>query len=898
MNEEDANAVVEDLPEKELELQSSAKVEEKFQWMTYSPYILLLFLTLVITAIPSVLLIAILFTDIFYQMIYFVVILFKFLKDVIKDGFETNEFLKFALQMLWMIYSYPMNIFIIAILIQLALFLFKTIKDKLFSIDFYKAFSKDLRRWSGPDLAYGAVYVIFCIIVICCILCNTGNEANQKLFILALLCFYIALPIIGIILLIIKSWFYLFVVKFGCFKGAKKKAKTSWFWKMIFEDIHDDDLRDDSPNATKANLYSRIKILGIVYPRDILTQSYFSEIVSNTTNSTKLSIMSVTLIAGMALRLYFFTMDYKNDNESLNSFYPYSIIVTVIYLLMFPLLIHIDDFTWTDGLLNTLMSVFSKKDEDEKKDEEGNEKEVEKKKGAKKGDKDDIELDDLSQDGSKSQKKDDDKKSKRTEKDNESTKRRKRRTHKKKDISEQNFYMGDSSESKNVSKQKAKESKDAKDLTDMDEKYVDNLEGKRKKEVKDMDEKYVNTLEAKRKKELEDMEEKFVMSLQGRARRKNSDDIFEGVYHIEEDDKEMFKGAKLVKVSNAVVNILVFIIMLVIIVAGSLIVIWETPLRTFSRNKLYITNMKDEGYWDPPQANTSFCSLNLGGLTISQLSALPMIAYFTQSDMNKEVREHNLEIVKDLAFTNSIEGDETVVIDTESLETGAAILVYKNSKPERSFYVINGLHVKGDWVLLLEQLVQQYFYVIMSVIPYYEDIYQFLKKSIITVTTMLRQASGCLSLSVDFAESVKEDSEYFNMTNTILVGQGIGGYYSKYLSVIQNKKFTGISFDALSFADTILETEINESETVPISTINVISESSLYGVSEDLIPLNYIRSSYPFGFIDAPSAIDSFCKTVAECSTVEMQQSFCMMVDSEYFGQEMDVNQRYWHVKE
>jgi len=335
----------------------------------------------------------------------------------------------------------------------------------------------------------------------------------------------------------------------------------------------------------------------------------------------------------------------------------------------------------------------------------------------------------------------------------------------------------------------------------------------------------------------------------------------------------------------AVYGIYVFILF-ILIGLSSFVLMWERPEEKY-RFKFYTDSTLMKSNWTLATSSATTCNIDIKGMTFSQLSALPMLTYFSEdsADMTDPIQsdiiEHNRKVILTMAFA-SLRERKVTEINYKHLRDGIHI---RDGKIH--IFVINGLRRPVDWVMLFEQYVQyNYFAILKALIPFYEVVYNILRVSLLSANKYFALMTNCQTLTAQKARDIKYDVYYNaipkNRTTytNIAIGHLTGGYFSKYLGSLKRKVITGMGFDSLTFQGT--ELEIDESD-LPLfgMTLNVYGNGSIYSASELRTKNNFERNGY--GHFDPPDAVESFCHSVAMCSNDRYEIDFCNTILNNQF---------------
>ena len=367
-----------------------------------------------------------------------------------------------------------------------------------------------------------------------------------------------------------------------------------------------------------------------------------------------------------------------------------------------------------------------------------------------------------------------------------------------------------------------------------------------------------------------------------------------------------------IKNSALLVQGIYCLLMVVIIICGIFLLFWQPPIERICHDKIYLPSLNQQGYFDPPPVNNAICTTTLNGLSITELAALPIIPYFANGEITYETRKHNIEVIIDLAFGRTRTRSTTFDMielnclnyddcERQGLNDVASVLkVYQNGVLDYNILIPFGLRDKGDWIPVLEMFLQQVpDQLLGEIVPFYEFFMGFIGDLAFTLTSSLQKVCGVRSVTSKHALRILDLASTLEGSNNIAVGQTIGGYFAKYIGYMLRQNFSAIGFDSLSFLGNVLVGDYDGNEDDPMSIINVYAGSGLFESSED-IPFNYVHADFDFGwqsYFRPPNATDAFCHAVAECSTDQMHIDFCdrMLGHERFMSTMVDIFHREWH---
>ena len=353
-------------------------------------------------------------------------------------------------------------------------------------------------------------------------------------------------------------------------------------------------------------------------------------------------------------------------------------------------------------------------------------------------------------------------------------------------------------------------------------------------------------------------------------------------------------------------------LMIIVILAGIALSFWQAPIEQICHEKIYLPSLIQQGYFDPPPVNNTICSTTINGLTITELAALPIIAYFSNGEIEYETRKHNIEVIIDLAFgrtrtrsmtfdmkeLNCIDYNDCIEHNVSDIAT--VLEVYNNGILDYNILIPFGLRDKGDWIPVLEMYLQQFpGQLLGEIVPLYDFFMNIIGDTAFQLTSALQKVCGVRSVTTKHALRILDLASQLKGDHNIAVGQTIGGYFAKYIGYMLRQNFSSIGFDSLSFQENALVTDYSGDDDIPISMINIYADGGLLESAEE-IPFNYRHAAFDFGwqtFFRPPNATDAFCHAVAECSTDQMHIDFCdrMLGHERFMSTMVDIFHRQWH---
>jgi len=311
-------------------------------------------------------------------------------------------------------------------------------------------------------------------------------------------------------------------------------------------------------------------------------------------------------------------------------------------------------------------------------------------------------------------------------------------------------------------------------------------------------------------------------------------------------------------------------------------VLWVSPNDTYA-NKEIVTFHNSANYtYDP--IPSQFCSMTTNSLSITQISAIPSLMYFLNNGKSYStpisvLQSINLKETLRIIFPDN-SGD--VIVNLSSLtEWGVQIIVPiddpTTTKDHVTIQVYSSYRTPFDWAMFTELFVQRMFSkLIESLIPGYSlassalDTFLINTRSYLSYLTETSSTAAKIALQLYFlSETNKPD---------IIVGQGLGGYFAKYVAAKGGMKTPSFAFDSIHMFGTL-----NSAETKNISSDSIVNvySNGLFSEYEDLLNLNFLRPGPKF-FWDAPDSFFSFCSTVAQCATNKNCHSHCLQTCSDF----------------
>ena len=326
------------------------------------------------------------------------------------------------------------------------------------------------------------------------------------------------------------------------------------------------------------------------------------------------------------------------------------------------------------------------------------------------------------------------------------------------------------------------------------------------------------------------------------------------------------------------VNAVYLVIFLLLIVMSILLLLWKRPEEVYNY-KFFTDSSLMRTYYNLTKASATTCQVDIKGISFSQLSALPMLTYFGKdSGHSSDVDDHNRKVIINIAL-NSFKEKKVTEVDYKCMRDGIHI---RDNKLH--LFIINGIRRAIDFILLFEQFIQYYFFMILkSLIPFYAMAYGKFRVALIVSTRYFTKMTGCEFLTTQIAKRIHDDitmncipkNKSWHKYTNIAIGHLTGGYFAKYLSTYKlptKPEIAGIGFDSLSFQGTPLEIE-NTREIDFGMTLNVFARGGIYSDNEPNTKNNFERKTY--GSIVPPDAVQSFCHSVAMCSNDRYEIDFC-----------------------
>ena len=909
-------------------------------------YIILIIMVMLFVFIPLLLIVFTVINDMLNQLLSTVAMAFvAFKRFSTKESTEDYTIGILLAQICWILYSMPVVTFCMYFAMKLVGFFFKVIKEQLFDFEYHKEYINKIKRWVVPNwskeketkeqlmnevrpeeakkletllyvlkeenhekiiqLISAGIFALVVISYIICLIISLFDIVDIQDVFLGYTCLYLIFPAIGCLDCIIRSWRNVLVIMWYKYKNrqylgnireneikynteVEKYLINMKLFKLgiqnkpdsISKKIEDykkaiDAARShvtpvDFPSLTFPttwlikHLY-KIKIFEMVYPNKLLGMDDFGKAIQD--NTPFLGdfpfVRLIALTIGFIVKVVLFSRDASRGKRDANSYYPYSIIITLFYLIATPYILIMSKMCGTYSMLK-----WSKKQKAEK---------IRK-----------IKL---------------------------YTEIFKNKVH---------FI---------VCGKEAKEDQ----LKTAWELYKDEIAEKKKRngvifnEI-DEDEEEDDDDNDNNDNDQEDDENKYEFLIPFNP-NEDEDDIYN-----ENNENEDKKGApismeKIEEVIGAtniddlieggsissaatLVQVLYAAVMIIVIFCGFFVLSWRAPSQRISHDTpmIYIPSTIQEGYFDPPKINESYCSVEINSLSITELAVLPIIPYYAYSDIPLEVRKHNINALIDLAFRRSKTIDTTFNMTElwckdeeecdETLSDVASVLqVYVGGKLDYNILIPFGMRDKGDWVLVLEMFMQQFPNDFLGdVVPFYDFFIDILGDKIRTISATFQKICGVRSITIMHALRIKDIAEQLESDHNIAVGQTTGGYFAKYIGYMLRDRFSTIGFNSLSFKENALCGDYEGDEDDPSSIINVYTEAILEG--EENIAFNYKHSNFDFGTIQTkirpPNATDTFCHSVAECSSDQNQIDFCMKMlgKDRFIDNVMAVYGREWHSRD
>ena len=924
-------AYQEDLQQEEIKFKN--QILEQLEGNKSEPNGLTIFLYVVITItiilfvfIPLLIIVYCVVIDTVNQLITTVSMLFVAFKRLINGRPNPDyEFGQLLSQACWLFYSRPVVTFLIYVCVKLIGFFFNVIKSQLFDFSYHKEYINKIKKWVVPReleqkkakenllkevrpeiskvyetlyyilkeensakkkqfIAIGIFFVIVIIYIVFIILSIFGVANANTLFIVYTY-LYLLLPVIGVIDCILRSWRNAVALIVYAAKNHKtiKEIKTIQKQLLLQHEKYKNELklfqmgiRNSEPeniNEMKTNLERKlsqkinqlktfhvinisapttwlieklyeIRFLEMVYPSQLLGHDSFGIAIQE--NSYYLSggnfpwFTFLAYLVGMAMKIYLYVKDALIQKTNADSYYPLSIIITIIYILLGPYIIFL---TRSCGL-TTLKKTSRKK-------------------------KNELQRNAL--------------------------------------IYKDMFY----------NRIRFSTIKGIDPLKTPWEIFLDNINKKNEKIGFSINSSTID-------------EENHQININSLPNIKDSNDFTNQIdnYDFDNKDKQFFNMYDIENQTNdidfdklleknsinfaaIIVQILYAVVMIIVVICGIYICTWTPPIENICYDKINITSTITNGYYDPPLKNNSFCSVNINNLLFTELSALPIIAYFSNGEIPLDYRIHNINVILDLVFhrikTENMHFNMTELWcnDLEDCERNNAsdvatyVEVYDNNELLYNILIPYGMRDKGDWILVLEMFIQQFpNRFLRETVPLYEFFMDLIGNTVSRASITLQQMSGVRSVTIKHALRIKEMAEKLSTNQNIAIGQTVGGYFAKYIGYMLRDNFSAIGLDSLSFQENSLYGDYTAEDDIPTSIINVYASGSILESSEDTA-FNYQHEPFDFGilsFIRPPNATDAFCYSVAECSTDQMHIDFCETIHGhETFEQTMLLFKRKWH---
>ena len=331
---------------------------------------------------------------------------------------------------------------------------------------------------------------------------------------------------------------------------------------------------------------------------------------------------------------------------------------------------------------------------------------------------------------------------------------------------------------------------------------------------------------------------------------------------------------KTISLLPMIYGFLLFVFGLVSLIWG---IFWTNPTKIYKVDKIDYS-------WSNKKVNSShmnsqFCKLGSGPLSILQISALPSILNFFNrgheylEDLN-QIQKHNLKILLQYIFGTKA---HTVILNKTTLtQWGIQIIIpyYDNNLEINKNYTVQifgGYRSRFDWVMFFELFVQKLFSAIVkSLIPGFQVITQTYKYISSIFQLYFHLMTSASAYSDKITEILRQN--YLNHNNQVdlIVGQGIGGYFSKTLYFSINQRPQVFSFESIGL---INSKYFDLNEIAPPSITNVFT-NSMYSNYETLLDLNYKRLGRKSTILSEES-FTSFCATVAQCAQTDFYDSLC-----------------------
>ena len=311
--------------------------------------------------------------------------------------------------------------------------------------------------------------------------------------------------------------------------------------------------------------------------------------------------------------------------------------------------------------------------------------------------------------------------------------------------------------------------------------------------------------------------------------------------------------------------------------------IWQSPTKLY-----YYQEIKEflnpNNYSNIP-IPSQFCSMNSKNLSITQLYALPSLMYhFNRArSFNSPLNQNQLNNIKTTFKLIFGEKSSGITFNYSTLtewgiQINMPLEIPINNKKYLTIQIYSGYRSPFDWAMFIELFVQQLFSDIFEgIIPGYSIAANILENFLINLQILIHSFSESSST----ASKIAQYQYYLFEKNPadVIVGQGIGGYFAKYVSAQGGMTVPSFSFDSLRFFGSLSQGAY--STTVSDSIVNVYS-SGLYSQNEDQLNLNFKRQG-PINFWTTPNSFFAFCNTVAQCSESMIYHSFCMQTNNEFY---------------
>jgi len=310
-------------------------------------------------------------------------------------------------------------------------------------------------------------------------------------------------------------------------------------------------------------------------------------------------------------------------------------------------------------------------------------------------------------------------------------------------------------------------------------------------------------------------------------------------------------------------------------------IFWTSPTKIYRVKELRFIN-SNVHYNNPPIAS-QFCSMTSNGLDIVQLSSLPILMNFVNRgrDVKKplnQIQKNNMKIALQYIFNER--AGEVIINESSITQWGLQIIVptiISNNIKNITIQVYGGYRSPFDWAMFTEIFVQRFFSnIVENIVPFYQIALNLLKSFLMQTRETLNSLSGISSTASEAAISLYQF--YHSRPADLIVGQGIGGYFAKYISARSGFKSTTFSFDSVNFFGSLNDS--NQKDNSADSIVNVYTEG-LYGNIESQLNMNYNRPS-PGRFLIAPDAFYAMCNTAAQCSSTKSFHALCMQTTQDY----------------